>query len=81
MNLESISSISPIIGTATIFGGTVFGLIQLWELKKQRRDAVAGELMRSFMDAHLAEAIKLRRAGIYEARQLDSIGLRVGPKN
>src|SRR4051794_30096235 len=44
MDLETLSSISQIVGTATIVGGTVFGLIQLWELKKQRRDAVAGEL-------------------------------------
>ena len=61
MDLEAISSISQIIGTATIVGGTVFGLIQLSELKKQRRDAVAGELMRSFMDSHLAEAITIIR--------------------
>jgi hypothetical protein len=39
----------------------VFGLIQLSELKKQRRDAVAGELMRSFMDAEVANAITLIR--------------------
>lgn len=62
MNLETVSSISQIIGTATIVGGTVFGLVQLWELKKQRRDAVAGDLMRTFMDANLAEAIMLIRA-------------------
>ena len=61
MNFETISSISQIIGTATIVGGTVFGLIQLKELKKQRRDAIAGELMRSFMDANLAEAITIIR--------------------
>jgi hypothetical protein len=61
MDLETISSISQIIGTVTIVGGTIFGLIQLWELKKQRRNAVAGELMRTFMDPHLAEAITIIR--------------------
>ena len=61
MDLGTISSISQIIGTVTIVGGTVFGLVQLWEMKKQRRDAVAGELMRSFMDAHLADAITVLR--------------------
>ena len=61
MNLETISALSQIIGTVTMVGGTIFGLIQLSELKKQRRDAVAGELMRSFMDSHLAEAITIIR--------------------
>jgi len=62
MNLETLASLSQIIGTVTIVGGTVFGLIQLWELKKQRRNAVAGDLMRTFMDADLAQAITLIRA-------------------
>lgn len=61
MNLETLASLSQIIGTVTIVGGTVFGLIQLWELKKQRRNAVAGDLMRTFMDADLAQAITLIR--------------------
>ena len=61
MDLETVSSVSQIIGTVTIVGGTVFGLIQLSELKKQRRDAVAGELMRSFMDSDLAQAITIIR--------------------
>jgi hypothetical protein len=62
LDLETISSISQIVGTATIVGGTVFGLIQLRELRKQRRDAVAGDLMRTFMDANLAQAITLIRS-------------------
>ncbi len=61
MNLETLTNLSQIIGTATIVGGTVFGLVQLWELKKQRRDMVASELMRTFMDAHLADAITIIR--------------------
>lgn len=61
MDLETLSSISNIVGTATIVGGMVFGLIQLSELKKQRRDTVAGELMRTFMDAELANALTVIR--------------------
>jgi len=61
MDLDTISSVSQIIGTVTIVGGTIFGLIQLSELKKQRRDAIAGELMRSFMDAEFANALTLVR--------------------
>ena len=57
INIETIASISQLIGTATIVGGTVFGLIQLYELKKQSRNTVAGELMRTFMGAELANGI------------------------
>jgi hypothetical protein len=62
MTLDELSSLSQIVGTATIVGGTVFALFQLSELKKQRRDAVAGEIMRSFMDVDLANALTLIRA-------------------
>jgi len=59
MTLETIASISQIVGTATIVGGTIFGLIQLSEFRKQRRDAVAAELMRAFMDPEFARAISI----------------------
>ena len=62
MTLETIASISQIVGTATVIGGTIFGLIQLTEFKKQRRDAVAGELMRAFMSPELANALTLIKA-------------------
>ncbi len=61
MNIETLSNISQIVGTATIVGGTVFGLIQLAELKKQRRDSVASDLMRTFMGAELANALTIIR--------------------
>lgn len=61
MNLDAISSISQVIGSATIVGGTIFGVVQVFELKKQRRDSVAGELMRSFMHAEFSDAITLIR--------------------
>jgi hypothetical protein len=62
MTLETITSISQIVGTATIVGGMIFGLIQLSEFKKQRRDAVAAELMRAFMDPEFARAITIIKA-------------------
>src|SRR6478735_6722914 len=61
MNLETASALSQFVGTATIVGGTVFALVQLAEIKKQRRDGVAGELMRSFMDAEFANALTIIR--------------------
>ena len=61
MNFETISGISQIIGTITIVGGTLFAVIQLSELKKQRRDAIASEIMRTFISKELANAISLLR--------------------
>jgi hypothetical protein len=37
MNLETIANISQIASAATIVGGTVFGLLQISEYRKQRR--------------------------------------------
>lgn len=72
MTLEAIASISQIIGTATIMGGTIFGLIQLSEFRKQRRDAVAAELMRAFMNPDFAHAVTLIR-GIPDGASADAI--------
>jgi len=57
MSLEVIVSISQIVGAVTVVGGTIFALIQLSEFRKQRRDAVAGELMRAFMNSDFAHAV------------------------
>jgi len=78
MTLETIASISQIVGTATIVGGTIFGLIQLSEFRKQRRDAVAAELMRAFMNPDFAHAVTLIR-GIPVGASADDI-LRGGPE-
>ncbi len=62
MDLETLANISQIAGATTIVGGTIFGLVQLSEYRKQRRDAVAAELMRAFMNHELANALALIRA-------------------
>ena len=62
MTLDTIASISQIVSTATIVGGTVFGLVQLSEFRKQRRDAIAGELMRAFMNPDFAHALTIIKA-------------------
>ena len=61
MDLDTVSAISQIVGTATILGGTIFALFQLSELKKQRHDGIAGDLMRTFMSAELAHALAIVR--------------------
>lgn len=62
MNLETLANISQIANATTIVGGIVFGLMQLSEYRKQRRDSVAAELMRAFMSPELGNATALIRA-------------------
>jgi hypothetical protein len=78
VDIETVASLSQIVGTVTIVGGTVFGLIQLSEFKKQRRDSVAGELMRTFMGTDLASAISIIR-GLPDGVSADDLR-RAGPE-
>lgn len=59
MTLETFGTIAQIVEAATVLGGTVFALVQLSELKLQRRDTVAAELMRAFLDAEFANAMSI----------------------
>jgi hypothetical protein len=61
MDLETLSYVSQIVGTLTIVGGMIFALVPLSEARKQRQEARTAELMRTFMDPHLADAITLVR--------------------
>jgi len=61
MDLQTIANISQVASATTIVGGTVFGLVQISEYRKQRRNAVAAELMRAFMSPELASAVALVR--------------------
>jgi hypothetical protein len=62
MDLDTLANLSQIIGNVTIVGGAVFALVQLRELRSQRRDAVAAEVMRGFISPELSNAITLIRA-------------------
>lgn len=59
MDLKTAVDIAQLAGTATIIGGTVFGLLQLREFRVQRREAVACDLMRGFMSPEFADAMSL----------------------
>ena len=61
MNLDDLSDLAQMVGAATVVGGTVFALYQLSEMRRQREDAVAAELMRQFMDTDFANAIMVLR--------------------
>ena len=62
MTLEQLADYADIIGTVTVVGGLAFALIQLSEYRKQRRDVIAAELMRTFYSVALADAVTLVRS-------------------
>jgi hypothetical protein len=61
VTLQQLANYADILGALTVLGGVVFGLIQLSEFRKQRRDAIASELMRTFYSIDLADAVTLIR--------------------
>lgn len=57
MSLQTIVDVSQVAAALTVIGGTFFALMQLTEFRKQRREAVAGELMRTFMTPEFTDAL------------------------
>ena len=56
MNLQTIVDLSQIAAAGALIGGTAFGLMQLKEFTRHRRDVAAGDLMRSFMGRDFTDA-------------------------
>jgi hypothetical protein len=61
MNLQDLANLAQAVGAATVVGGTVFALVQFFEYKKQRRESVAAEVMRTFIGPELSRAITILR--------------------
>jgi hypothetical protein len=47
VTLQEFANYANILGALSVVGGVGFGLVQLTECRKQRRDVIAAELMRS----------------------------------
>jgi hypothetical protein len=62
VTLDQIANYADIISALTVVGGIAFGLVQLAEYRKQRKDVIAAELMRTFYSVDLADAVTLVRA-------------------
>jgi hypothetical protein len=61
MTLEQAADYADIFSALAVAGGIAFGLFQLSEYRKQRRDSIAAELMRTFYSVDLADAVTLVR--------------------
>jgi hypothetical protein len=62
VTLEQIANYADIISALVVVGGIAFGLVQLREYRKQRKDVIAAELMRTFYSVDLADAVALVRS-------------------
>ncbi len=58
-NLAFYAAIAEILAALAILGGTLFGIVQFFEFRKQRRCQVAADLCRPFTEPELARAIVL----------------------
>ena len=61
MNLSELANLAEILGAITIVSGLIFGLYQLSEYRKQRRDLIASDLMKTFYSPELSRAVALIR--------------------
>jgi len=59
MTLETMANIAEIAGGIMIVGGAIFGLVQLRELKQQRLNSIASDLMQTFYSTDLSHAVSL----------------------
>jgi hypothetical protein len=59
VTLDTLANIAEIAGGIMIVGGAIFAMVQLRELKQQRRNAIASELMQTFNSTDLSRAVAL----------------------
>lgn len=59
LSLSTLANLAEIIGAGSIITGLIFGWFQIRYFRAQQRDAVAINLMQTFYDQDLAQAIAL----------------------
>ncbi|HQR49974.1 MAG TPA: hypothetical protein PL152_11595 [Steroidobacteraceae bacterium] len=59
MDLATVVDVSQIVAALTVVGGTLFAVLQLREIKQQRQEAAALDLLRAFMGPEFAEAMAI----------------------
>ena len=61
MFLSDWANLAEILGAVTIVSGLIFGFYQLSEFRKQRSEAIASELMKTFYSPEFSRAVALIR--------------------
>ncbi len=62
MSLGELANWAEILGALTIVSGVIFGIYQLFEFRKQRKDLIASELMKTFYSPELSQAVAVIRS-------------------
>jgi hypothetical protein len=57
VDLATIVDVSQIVAALTVVGGTLFAVLQVREMKQQRQEAAAMDLLRAFMGPEFADAM------------------------
>lgn len=60
-DLGTLANLAEILGSLTIVGGAIFGVIQIREFREQRRQMITVELVRSFYSPSFTAAMNLVR--------------------
>lgn len=58
MNLGDAANVAELVGGIVVIGGLAFAIVQLAQLRRQRRDLAAIELARSFSNPAFARALR-----------------------
>lgn len=61
MTLQDLGNLAQAVGAITVVVGALFALVQFVEYKRQRRDAVAAEVMHTFIGPEFARALTVLR--------------------
>jgi len=59
MDLQTLANLAQVVSALAVVAAIVFGLIQVRQFQMQRRDTAATELVRSFLDAQFAQALRV----------------------
>ena len=59
MDLNTLSNLAEVIGSAVVIGSIAFAFVQLTQFRRQRDDMAAVELVRSFQTPEFAHALRL----------------------
>ena len=59
MDLQALANLAQVVSALAVVAAIVFGLIQVRQFQMQRRDSAAAELVRSFLDAQFAQALRV----------------------
>jgi hypothetical protein len=59
MDLQTLANVAQILGATAVVTAIFFGIAQIRQFRRQRRDSAAAELVRSFQDSEFSRSFRL----------------------